>query len=116
MTHPPDLPDLLRIACRQGKMRLNVGFSAANGHQANLANSGDGWTIHSDRDPLVAITEALRIRYGAMLERQRAGDPNAADAVHPAHRGGRYTGEARQIDIEEAIAAAVGADEFEGLL
>jgi hypothetical protein len=119
---PPDLPDLLRIACGQGKLRLNVWISAQSGHQANLANAGDGWTVHSDADPLVAITEVLRIRYGGMLERQRQGRTDAAEAVHPAHRsggGGRYTGDPRQIDIEEAIERSVGGEpsvDVEGLI
>lgn len=93
-----DLPDLLRIACAQGKMRLNVWHSAERGHQANLANTGDGWTCHSDRDPLVAIEAVLRVRYGKMLERKRAG-LSTEGAVHPAHRG------PVQLDIEDAIAA-----------
>jgi hypothetical protein len=111
VTHsfPPDLLDLLRLACRQGRMRLNTSFGAGRGHQANLANSGSGWTIDSDPDPLEAIAKVLRIRFGKALERQRTGDPDAADAIHSEHRddqGGRYTGQPRQIDIEEAIAAS----------
>jgi hypothetical protein len=107
-----DLPDLLRIACAQGKMRLHVGFSAQRGHQASLANAADGWTVASNRDPLEAITDVLRQRYGKMLERQRAGRSDAADAVHPAHRG---TADPRQIDLEEAIARTRGVD-VEGLI
>jgi hypothetical protein len=82
VTFPPDLPDLLRLACGQGQMRLNVWFGAReNGrkHQANLANSGHGWTIDYDEDPLEAITKVLRIRFGAMLERQRRTDPIGPD-------------------------------------
>lgn len=87
-----DLPDLLRLACRQGSLRLHVWHSAERGHQANLANSGQGWTVDHDRDPLEAIAKVLRTRYGSMLERERV-------AV-----------ELQQIDIEEAIADAVDAD------
>lgn len=68
---PLDLPDLLRAACASGKMRLHVGHSAERGHQANLANSGDGWTINYDRDPLEAIAKVLRTRFGRQVERQR---------------------------------------------
>jgi hypothetical protein len=111
---PPDLPDLLRLACRQGKMRLNVWFGArenGRGHQANLANSGDGWTVDYDADPLEAITKVLRVRYGKMLERERVGQ-DSDHTVHPAHDDtlGRCHAapatEPQQIDIEEAIAAA----------
>jgi hypothetical protein len=107
---PPDLPDLLRIACSQGKMRLHVSHSSQRGHQASLANAADGWTVSSNRDSLEAIIDVLRQRYGKMLDRQRAGDPLAAEAVHPAHRG---TTDPRQIDIEEAIAAVT---DVEGLI
>lgn len=73
---PHDLPDLLRLACGSGKLRLNVfhGASAEHGprYQANLANSGNGWTVDYRRDPLEAIAVVLRTRYGAMLERERA--------------------------------------------
>lgn len=69
-----DLADLLRLACTQGKLRLNVFFSAERGHQANVANAGNGWTVEYDRDPLDAIEKALRQRFGAKLERQRAAD------------------------------------------
>jgi hypothetical protein len=107
-----DIPDLLRLACAQGKVRLNVGFSARDGHQANLANSGEGWTVHADHDPLVAIEAVLRTRFGKMLERERTGEPTDG-SVHPAHAGpvkGQFTSRqdaglpAVQIDIEEAIA------------
>lgn len=106
---PRDLPDLLRLACGQGQMRLNVFFGArANGrkHQANLANSGNGWTIDYDEDPLEAIARVLRIRFGAVLERQRQNE--TVHIVKPAG-GGTGTGvvvDPHQIDIEEAIAAA----------
>ena len=105
---PADLPDLLRLACGQGKMRLNVWFGAReNGrkHQANLANSGNGWTIDYDEDPLEAITKVLRIRFGAMLERQRSGctseELREIDPVHP--------------DFADAVAAAPDID-LEGLI
>jgi hypothetical protein len=89
---PPDLPDLLRLACGQGKLRLNVWFGAEKGHQANLANSGQGWTVEYDRDCLEAITRVLRVRYGPMLERMRAGasERAASDAVHIAHKESDY--------------------------
>jgi hypothetical protein len=88
-----DLPDLLRLACRTGKMRLNVCFSAQNGHQASLARSGQGWTVEHDRDALAAIEKVLRQQFGPMLERERQSrtDP-------------------RQIDLEEAIARASTED------
>lgn len=106
---PPDLPDLLRLACGQGQMRLNVWFGArANGrkHQANIANSGNGWTVDYDEDPLEAIAKVLRIRFGAMLERQRNPEPLPRCAAD----------EPKQIDIEEAIAAAVDDDDLAGLI
>lgn len=82
MNFPSDLPDLLRLACGQGQMRLNVWFGAEKGHQANLANAGQGWTVEYDRDPLEAIAKALRVRFGAMLERQRqAGDDDLEDLI-----------------------------------
>lgn len=109
---PADLPDLLRLACGQGQMRLNVGFGArANGrkHQANLANAGQGWTIDYDEDSLEAITKVLRARFGAMLERQRNPEPLPSC---PADEGWQPP---QQIDLEEAIAAAVD-DDIDGLI
>jgi hypothetical protein len=85
MSNTPDLLDLLRLACGQGKMRLHVWFGSERGHQANLANAGDGWTVEHDRDPLVAIEKVLRIRFGKMLERKRAGE-DTEGSIHQAHR------------------------------
>jgi hypothetical protein len=64
-------------------MRLNVWFGAEKGHQANLANPGQGWTVEHDRDPLEAIAKVLRVRFGKMLERQRppAVDSDLADLI-----------------------------------
>lgn len=90
-----DLPDLLRLACRTGKMRLNVCFSAQNGHQASLARSGQGWTVEHDRDALAAIEKVLRQQFGPMLERERQSRTAQAS-----------TADGRQIDLEEAIARA----------
>jgi hypothetical protein len=77
---PPDLPDLLRLACRQGSMRLNLFFGArqdtGRGYQANLANSGNGWTVDYDGDPLEAMTKVLRTRFGKMLEREQVEVPD----------------------------------------
>lgn len=117
---PPDLPDLLRLACRQGRMRLNTVFSAANGHQANLARSGQGWTVDSDPDPLVAIEKVLRAQFGSMLERERAEASShpGIEACRATHETGSFrgiTGDPLQIDIEEAIAAA-GDDDIAGLI
>lgn len=73
MSMPEDLPDLLRIACAQGAMRLNVWFGSrenGRGYQANLSDTGKAWTVEYDRDPLEAIAAALRIRFGRMLELQ----------------------------------------------
>lgn len=103
MSFPPDLPDLLRLACRTGKMRINTFFSAQNGHQASLARSGQGWTVDHDRDPLVAIERVLRQQFGPMLERERA--EKSAPRADP-----------RQIDIEEAIAAATPDDDLAELI
>jgi hypothetical protein len=69
---PVDLPDLLRLACGQGKMRLYTSFSAERGHQSALARTGDGWDSDADPDCLVSMTKVLRQRFGNMLERERA--------------------------------------------
>lgn len=72
---PHDLPDLLRLACGQGKMRFNVWFGKTERgreYQANLADSGDGWSVEYHRDPLEAMAKVLRVRFGNMLERERA--------------------------------------------
>jgi hypothetical protein len=98
MTHPhTDLIDLLRLACSTGKLRLNVWHSAKNGYQANLArNSTDGWTVEHDKDPLKALEKALRAQHGGWLDRLRAEEAALNDP--------------RQIDIEEAIAAAASVE------
>ena len=88
MTFPADLPHLLRLACAQGQMRLNVWFGsrdAGRGYQVNLANSGQGWTVVYDPDALEGITEALRKCFGARLERMRAEAPAefADDTISP---------------------------------
>lgn len=59
-------------------MRLNVWFGKrenGRGYQANLANSGDGWTVEYHPDPLEAITKALSARFGAALLRERLAAP-----------------------------------------
>jgi len=67
-----DLEDLLRIAARSGKLRLHVWHSSKNGFQANLARSGEGWTVDHSHDALTAITKVLRQQWGKVLERERA--------------------------------------------
>lgn len=69
---PEDLPDLLRLACGQGKMMLNVWFGSPRGYQVNHARSGNGWNIEYDQDCLEGICTVLRKQFGSMLERERA--------------------------------------------
>jgi len=74
---PADLADLLRIACAQGKFRLNVWFGnrpeTGRGYQVNLANSGNGWSVLYHEDALEGIAKVLRQNFGAMLSREMAG-------------------------------------------
>lgn len=56
-------------------MRLNVWTSAEHGFQANLARSGQGWTVDHHTDPLEAMAKVLRLQFGAMLDRQRTENP-----------------------------------------
>lgn len=73
---PADLPDLLRLACRSGKLRLYVSHGSPHGYKADLARSGQGWDAETDPDALEAITKVLAGQYGRMLERERAAAPD----------------------------------------
>jgi hypothetical protein len=83
---PVDLPDLLRLACGQGKMRLYTSYSAERGHQSALARTGDGWDSDADPDCLVSMTKVLRQRFGNMLERERANLVSTASESKLQHR------------------------------
>jgi hypothetical protein len=113
---PVDLPDLLRLACGQGKMRLYTSFSAERGHQSALARTGDGWDSDTDSDCLVSMTKVLRQRFGNMLEREREKNVSSfSDTLLSHNMSEAEVAEFinRGCDCEPADDDGIGSDELE---
>lgn len=67
-------------------LSINI-WPCEGGFQANVKErGGNGWTCHTDRDPIYALIEALRQRRHGVASRRVEGDPQP-----------------EQIDIEQAI-------------
>lgn len=76
---PPDLPDLLRVAAKRGKVRLYLQYASTEAEggrwEAAIANSGEGWTVEHHPDFLEAMHRVLVTKCGPQLAHLRGTDP-----------------------------------------
>lgn len=94
------LADHVRTLAPEG-LRINLWPTRGGAFQANvLEQGGHGWTVVIDDDPVYAVQEALRQKACGVQSRVIA----TGDEVE------------RQIDLEDAISEAAGADDLAGMI
>jgi len=120
------LETYIRQLADQDNVRIHLWQTKGGLFQANVSENaiGGAWTCHTAPDPIEALSVALRLRATGASGREviiegMPGYRTATDAARPMPAAvvTEATTDPRQVDIEEAIAAAPPpADDFEDFL
>lgn len=103
-------------ALAAGGVRMSIWPTQCGRFQANVSNAGDkSWTCETDDDPLRALSTALRYRLAGVSGRTTLRDPRP-EVIEVEQVQAEDAPDDQQIDIEDAIAAAVARDHDEDLI